>query len=99
MTKKYTYKAMAPEVNDMIQLQWMAARYANGRSTMAPAIINQITVRMIENGILLYPDGEGVRQSERPTVWVRDGTTGWPFELIEKYGWDGRKKFKKEKEQ
>ena len=76
---------------DMIELQWMAARYAHERRTFASHTVNQITLRMIEAGI--YPTPDIVRGDDAPipTVWVRDGDFGWPTDMIDKHGWDGRK--------
>ena len=34
--------------NDLIELQWMAARYAHERKTFASDTVNQITLRMIQ---------------------------------------------------
>lgn len=76
---------------DLIELQWMAARYAHERKTFASETVNSITLRMIEAGI--YPTPDRVRGDDvtGPTVWVKDGDFGWPTEMIEKHGWDGRK--------
>lgn len=76
---------------DLIELQWMAARYAHERMTFSADIVNSITLRMIESGI--YPTPDRVRGDETtgPTVWVKDGSFGWPTQHIEKHGWDGRK--------
>ena len=74
--------------DDMIELQWMAARYAHERNTFASDTINTVTARMIISGI--YPKTDTTRH-EYPTVWAKDGQFGWPMELIERYGWDGRK--------
>lgn len=75
--------------NDIVELQWLAARYAHERMTYAADKVNAITARMIDAGIV--PQTDPIR-GDVPTVWVRDGSFGWPKPLIEKYGWDGRKK-------
>jgi hypothetical protein len=74
---------------DMIDLQWMAARYAHERRTFSPHTVNTITVKMIQDGVM--PMADTTRDAPEPTVWVRDGDFGWPMDLVEKYGWDGRK--------
>ena len=78
--------------NDLIELQWMAARYAHDRHTFSTDTVNQITLRMIEAGI--YPTPDHVRGATGPTVWVKDGDFGWPTAMIERHGWDGRKQQK-----
>lgn len=80
--------------NDLVELQWMAARYAHERKTFASDTVNSITLRMIEAGI--YPSPDRVRGDDTtgPTVWVKDGDFGWPLAMIEKHGWDGRKQRK-----
>lgn len=82
---------------DLIELQWMAARYAHERKTFASDTLNRITLKMIENGI--YPTPDHVRSDgiNGPTVWVKDGDFGWPTDMIEKHGWDGRKLRKEDK--
>jgi hypothetical protein len=76
---------------DLINMQWMAARYAQDRKTFSTDTVNQITARMIENGV--YPRPDKTRSDDgTPTVWARDGSFGWPTQLIERYGWDGCKK-------
>ena len=77
--------------DDLRELQWMAARYAHERKTFATNTVNQITLRMIQGGIYPTPDhvrGDGING---PTVWVKDGGFGWPTDMIEKHGWNGRK--------
>lgn len=76
---------------DMIELQWMAARYAQGRMTFATDTVNSITLRMIESGIYPTPDHTRGYGAPSPTVWVYDGSFGWPMQHVEKHGWDGRK--------
>ena len=75
---------------DMIELQWMAARYAHDRRSYSTDTVNSITLRMIRSGIFPRPDRADIRSSPKPTVWVRDADFGWPTALIEQYGWDGR---------
>ena len=76
--------------DDLIDMQWMAARYAQDRMTFSTDTVNQITARMIENGV--YPRPDKTRSDDgTPTVWAKDGSFGWPMRLIERYGWDGRK--------
>ena len=76
--------------DDLIDMQWMAARYAQDRMTFSTDTVNQITARMIENGV--YPRPDKTRSDDgTPTVWAKDGSFGWPTQLIERYGWDGRK--------
>lgn len=79
----------------LLDLQWMAARYANERSTFAPNNVNEITLKMIESGV--YPSPDRTRDAPESTVWVKDGGFGWPTDLIEKHGWDGRKQRKETK--
>ena len=74
---------------DVIDLQWMAARYAHNRQSYSTGMVNDLTVKMIQNGI--YPLPDQTREAPEPTVWVKDSMFGWPENLIEKYGWDGRK--------
>jgi hypothetical protein len=84
---------------DLIDMQIYAARYAHNRRTFAAHTMNQITLKMIENGIYPIPDTtrnhfeepDSTEGAPSPTVWVRDGDFGWPMDLIEKHGWDGRK--------
>jgi len=81
--------------DDMIELQWMAARYAHDRNTFASDTVNRITAKMILSGI--YPKPDITRkddENEHTTIWAKDGQFGWPMELIERYGWDGRKQRK-----
>lgn len=80
--------------NDLVELQWMAARYAHERKTFASDTVNSITLRMIEAGIYPTPDRVRGDDTTGPTVWVKDGDFGWPLAMIEKHGWDGRKQRK-----
>lgn len=76
-------------VDDVLDLQYMATCWARHDQICVYAM-NQITLRVIEAGI--YPrcyvgDGSAV-----PTVWVYCPDLGWPTDLIERHGWDGRKR-------
>lgn len=82
---------------DLIELQWMAARYAHERKTFASETVNSITLRMIEAGIYPTPDRVRGDDTTGPVVWVKDGDFGWPTEMIDKHGWDGRKLRKEDK--
>jgi len=75
--------------DDVIQLQWMAARYAHNRRSYSTGMVNDITLKMIQNGI--YPTPDQTRDAPEPTVWAKDGDFGWPADLIEKHGWNGCK--------
>lgn len=75
---------------DLCDLQWMAARYAHNRRSYSTGMMNDLTLKMIESGV--YPRPDKTRSDDgTPTVWARDGSFGWPTQLIERYGWDGRK--------
>lgn len=55
------------ERNNIIQdLIWMARRYADGRSTYAPGIVNDATRWMLANELHVNPGAEGI-------IWARDG--------------------------
>ena len=74
---------------DLIDFQWMAARYAHNRRTYAAITVNKATARLLDAGYHLLADP--TREAPEPTVWVKDGDFGWPEDLIERYGWNGRK--------
>lgn len=55
------------ERNKIIEdLIWMARRYADGRSTYAPGIVNDATRWMINNKLRVNTCVEGM-------IWARDG--------------------------
>ena len=80
---------------DLCDLQWMAARYAHNRRSYSTGMMNDLTLKMIENGV--YPPPDQTRDAPEPTVWVCDGDFGWPLKYIEKHGWNGRKLRKDER--
>jgi hypothetical protein len=82
-------KELPIDAIDLIDFQWMAARYAHNRRTFAANTVNKATAKLLDAGYKLFPDG--TRDAPEATVWVKDGDFGWPDDLIEKYGWDGRK--------
>lgn len=50
---------------DVVDLHWMARRYADGRQSYSTAMFNEITRRILRAGIKLNPTGDG-------TIWARD---------------------------
>lgn len=50
----------------VVDLHWMARRYADGRMSYAPALFNDHTRALLALGIVLNPTADG-------TVWARDG--------------------------
>lgn len=50
----------------LVDLHWMARRYADGRQSYATGMFNQITRSLIAMGLKLNATGDG-------TVWARDG--------------------------
>jgi hypothetical protein len=84
--------------NDLHDLQWMAARYAHNRRSYSTGMINDITLKMIQNGIYPMPD-QTREDAPEPTVWAKDGDFGWPLKMIEDHGWDGRKQRKTDAKQ
>ena len=50
----------------VIDLHWMARRYADGRQSYAPGLFNEHTREAIRLGVELNPTADG-------TVWARDG--------------------------
>lgn len=41
---------------DVSTLHWMARRYADGRSTYAPSLLNEVTRRLLSTGMILEAD-------------------------------------------
>jgi hypothetical protein len=80
---------MPIDKHDLVDLQIYAARYAHNRRSVSTYALNSITEKLIKAGYNLIADT--TRDAPEPTVWVMDGDFGWPMDLVEKYGWDGRK--------
>ena len=95
--KKSIEKELGLSRQDILDLQTYAARYAHERRSVAPYAMNSITCKLIEAGIYPYADHVRADVDGPPTVWVKDGDFGWPLDLIEKHGWDGKKLFKEDK--
>lgn len=50
----------------VVDLQWMARRYCDGRMSYAPSLFNDITRWLLDNGVELNQAGD-------PSVFARDG--------------------------
>jgi len=52
---------------DLKDLQWMARRYADGRSSYATGLLNRITDRLIKKGVPIVPvnSEEGIYAEDR----------------------------------
>lgn len=45
-------------IKDVIDMQWMAKRYADGRCTYTPLLLNEITERLLARGVTLNKAGD-----------------------------------------
>ncbi len=53
------------EHQDLVDLHWMARRYASGRKTHAPLTFNAIVKRLLAVGVTLQEGSDG-------TLWADD---------------------------
>src|ERR1051326_1997805 len=52
-------------LGDLVNLHWMARRYADGRQSYATSMFNEITRRLLKLGVQLNP-------TSHETIWARD---------------------------
>jgi hypothetical protein len=55
----------------VVDLQWMARRYADGRKTYAPSMVNDITLQALRMGIPIK------KANEDEEIWAYDGMFGY----------------------